>query len=289
MSGRRRKALGRGLDELFPGVGSDDGTEKGSVPVELIDPNPFQPRREWDPVEISALAASVREQGIVQPLVLRRSGDRFQLIAGERRLRAAREVGLREVPAVVRDADDEQMLAMALVENLQRRDLGPMEKAEAFHSLRERFGLSQEAIASRMGMSRSAVANFIRLLDLPEKVQHLLREGRLQMGHGRALLAMEDGERMERLALRAARRGLSVRKVEELVRSETSGPVRRPRTGTGESTAEVKSLEERLQRHLGTRVRVVSRSGSGRIEISFHDLRELDRILEIIGGSGRGS
>jgi len=295
MSGKKRRALGKGLGEIFPGIeGEVESTISGGVDVDLIDPNPYQPRIEWNDEDISSLAASIKAQGILQPLVLRKRGRRYQLIAGERRLRAAKEAGLSIVPAVVREADDKQMLALALMENLQRRDLGPIEKAEGFRRLAKEFNLTQDQIAEQVGISRPAVANFVRLLDLPEKVQDLLRAGRLQMGHGRALLGLRDASSMERTANQAAKRGYSVRQLEELVRTKrqdkpaTSHP--RRRSGASKDR-EIEKLEENLQRSLMTRVRITGAKGSGKgnISISYHSLDELDRLLEIIrrGASGQ--
>ncbi len=276
----RKKALGRGLEALLPVMEREpEGTETVSVDIDRIDPNPFQPRVDWNAEELETLAASIRSNGILQPLVLRRRGKRYQLIAGERRLRAAKTAGLERVPAVVREADDRQMLALALVENIHRRDLGPLEKGEAFRRLSEEFNLTQEEMGSQVGLSRSAVANFIRLLDLPGSVKDLMRSGRLSMGHGRALLGLEDTEAIERLARKAAKRGLNVRQVEEIVGTSgrTSGKRRKKTRG---ATPDEEKLVSRLQRRFKTRVRIRDRGGSGRIEIEYHTLEELDRLLE---------
>jgi ParB family chromosome partitioning protein len=277
-----KRALGRGLDALLPQV-EPEGGQVGGVSVEKIDPNPFQPRRSWETEELEALADSIRVHGVIQPLVLRKASGRFQIIAGERRLRASRMAGLREVPAVVREADDAQMLALALVENIQRKDLGPMEKAEAFSRLGSVFGLTQEEMGKQTGLSRPTVANFMRLLDLPESVKALLRDGTLTMGHGRALLALPGKLAMEKAARLAAARQMSVRHLEEHVRRVVSpSPPRRRKRHS--STPDVKSLQERLQRRLGTRVRVAEKAGRGRIEIEFSSLDELDRLLDILEG-----
>lgn len=286
MTGRKRKALGKGMDAIFPGISDDGGSGAMEIDIGRIRPNPFQPRKEWSREEIASLARSILSQGILQPLVVRRAGGDFQLIAGERRLRAAREAGLEKVPVIVRQADDQQMLALALVENIQRRDLGPVEKAEAFSRLSQEFGLTQEEMGDRVGMSRSSVANFQRLLELPDKVLDLLRRGKLSMGHGRALLGLEDRSRMERLAVAAVNRGLSVREVEDNVRrlTEPGGPTASRKTR--EADAETRSLQDSLQRILKTKVRIRGKGGSGRIEISYHSLDELDRLLEVIRTGG---
>jgi ParB family chromosome partitioning protein len=290
MTKRKRKALGKGMDEIFPGISDDDGQGAMEVSVERIEANPFQPRKEWNSEEIASLARSIASQGILQPLVVRRSGRDFQLIAGERRLRAAIEAGLSSVPVIVRDADDQQMLALALVENIQRKDLGPVEKAEAFSRLSSEFGLTQEQMGERVGMSRSAVANFQRLLDLPGKVLDLLRGGELSMGHGRALLGLSDNSRILRVAVNAAKRGLSVRQLEERVRELNTAGSGTTRRKAGEESAETRKLQDSLQRILKTKVRIKGKGGAGRIEISYHSLDELDRLLAMIravGGTGR--
>lgn len=283
MTRRQRKALGRGMEAIFPGIGEAEGSG-GTIQVDIaaIDPNPFQPRKEWNADEISSLAESIRTQGLLQPLVVRNVGGRYQLIAGERRLRASAEAGLREVPVLVRQADDAQMLALALVENIQRRDLGPVEKAEAFCRLSGEFGLTQEQMAATVGLSRSSVANFQRLLELPEEVLDLLRAGKLSMGHGRALLGLDDDTRITRLAVSAVKRGMSVRHLEESVRQLNSRGKRPPARGSGGCSPETRELQESLQRILRTKVRIREGRGRGKIEITYHSLDELDRILKLI-------
>jgi ParB family chromosome partitioning protein len=274
---RKRKALGRGLDALFDSSG-DDSAAESSLSVDLIDPNPFQPRTAWSDEELASLAESIRRQGVLQPLVVRPWEGRFQLIAGERRLRAARKAGLREVPVVVRDASDRQMLALALIENVQRSDLGPIEKARGIRRLTEEFGLTQEEAGRELGMSRSAVANFQRLLELPVEVREMLEARKLSMGHGRALLGLSDDRAIVRLARLAVRRSMSVRQLEEKV---SGGRKRSGSPGSSERRPpDVRKLEERLQRSVGARVRIRDRQGKGRIEISYSSLDELDRLLE---------
>ena len=275
----RKKALGRGLEALLPHLDAEAiDIEQATVEIDRIDPNPFQPRIEWNPEDLETLAASILAQGILQPLILRKTGERFQLIAGERRLRAAKLAGLARVPAVLREADDGQMLALALVENIHRKDLGPIEKGEAFHRLLEEFDLTQDEMGRQVGLSRSAVANFIRLLDLPDSVQALLRKGSLSMGHGRALLGLSDHTQMERLARKTIRRNLSVRQLEEIVRHP--GSFRRGKKPT--QSPETDRLVTRLQRRFKTRVRLRDNNGTGRIEIEYHSLEELDGILEML-------
>jgi len=277
---RKRKALGKGLEEIFPGIKTEEPLHPVEIDIDLIDPNPFQPRKEWKKEDILSLARSIASQGILQPLVIRRSGERYQLIAGERRLRAAGEAGLKKVPVVVREADDQQMLALALVENIQRQDLGPVEKAEAFDRLSKEFGMTQEEMGRKVGMSRSSIANFQRLLDLPKKTLDILRSGQLSMGHGRALLGLDDSSLISRVAVNAVKRGISVRQLEEKVRRLNSGRPTTPQK-TFES-AETRKLQDTLQRLLKTKVRIKGKGKSGRIEISYHNLDELDRILLLI-------
>ncbi len=290
MTTRKRRALGKGLEEIFPGIDDENNLFRSmEVDIDLIDPNPFQPRKEWKPEEITSLAASIRSQGIIQPLILKKEGKRYQLIAGERRLRAAREAGLKKVPVIVREASKEQMLALALIENIQRQDLGPMEKAEAFQRLSSEFNLTQEDMGNRVGMSRSSVANFMRLLDLPESIKKMLREGKLQMGHGRAILGLNDTSAMQRAAVAAFKRNMSVRQLEEKIRLLVSGTKKKPAAAAKRTTPEEKVLVETLQRLLKTRVRIRGSGKMGRIEISYHSLDELERILDLIRSGAKRS
>jgi len=282
MTKRTRRALGKGMEEIFPGISDDDKLSPREVDIELIDTNPFQPRKQWKKEEIISLARSIISQGILQPLVIRRVSGRYQLIAGERRLRAAHEAGLKKVPVVVREADDQQMLALALVENIQRQDLGPVEKAEAFQRLSSEFSLTQEEMGEIVGISRSSVANFQRLLDLPAQVLDILRTGQLSMGHGRALLGLSNKTLISRMASFAVNRGLSVRQIEERVRKQNSGKEKVVKRSSIMETAEIRGLEDNLQRILKTKVRLSFREKTGKIEISYHSLDELDRILAII-------
>ncbi len=270
------------MEEIFPGIIDDDKLSPREVDLDLIDPNPFQPRKQWKKEEIASLARSIASQGILQPLVIRRIRGRYQLIAGERRLRAAYEARLKKVPVVVREADDQQMLALALVENIQRQDLGPVEKAEAFQRLSSEFDLTQEKMGEIVGISRSSVANYQRLLDLPDHVLDLLRTGQLSMGHGRALLGLSNKTLLSRTAVNAVKRDLSVRQIEEKVRKLTSSKGNKNKNASVTETAEIRKLQDNLQRILKTKVRIKGKKTTGRIEISYHNLDELDRILIII-------
>jgi ParB family chromosome partitioning protein len=254
------------------------------VKVREIRPNPHQPRQSFDEPEIESLAESIRASGLLQPLLVRRERTGgYTLIAGERRLRAARHAGLERVPVVLRDIADERLLEYALVENLQRDDLRPVETARAFRLLVRRFGLTQAEVASRLGKPRSTVANFLRLLDLPQEVQDLLESGRLSMGHGRALAALEDGATQVRLARVAAKDGWSVRQVEEQVRRRQAAEAPRKRDQVRHKDPNVAAAEQTLSRSLGARVAINQlQSGRGRIEIGFASSDDLDRLYRAL-------
>jgi ParB family chromosome partitioning protein len=257
------------------------------IPVEAIAPNPRQPRGAFSEEALAALARSIEEVGILQPIVVRRAAGGFELVAGERRVRAARMAGLSTVPGLLRHSDDAEVLREALIENIHREDLRPLELAAAFQELLEELGTSQDAVAERLGCSRAHVANTVRLLSLPPDVQRLLADGRIQAGHGRAILGLPDDQARSALALRAAAEGLSVREVEELVRRYTQVTVRRRLrpahpTGTDPAVAEV---EEILSAHLSTPVRVRLRRGGGTITVDFATREDLDRIVAEIAGA----
>lgn len=245
------------------------------VPLDRIRPNPFQPREHFDEEETAELAASIRSKGVLQPVLLRREGLGFQLIAGERRLRAARRAGLNSVPAIVREVSDREVLELALIENEQRVDLSPIESARSYARILAEFNLSQVELADVLGRDRSTVSNLLRLLRLPERVQTLVHERRLSMGHARALVTVEEPVRCAAIAERAARQGLSVRAVERLVQ----GTARR-RPARHRPDPELFPFEERLRRRFATQVRIRRRMGRGRIEIEFYSSEDLERILE---------
>jgi ParB family transcriptional regulator, chromosome partitioning protein len=292
MTAQKRKALGRGLAALIPGAAAPRTPEAPGragdglriVAIEDVHPSAAQPRKQFDDARLDELAASIRAQGIIQPLVVRvRDAGGYELIAGERRWRAAQRAGLHEVPAVVRDVAEKRAFEMALVENLQREDLNPIEEAQGFERLIDEFGYTQEALAARVGKDRSTVANALRLLRLPEGVRDLVTAGRLSMGHARALLGLEGAPDIERLARRIVARDLSVRQVEALVRRERDGaPAAAPATAEAASTS-ARDLALRLTRALGTRVKVVEAGpGRGHLEISYHSLDQLDAVLSRI-------
>jgi ParB family transcriptional regulator, chromosome partitioning protein len=285
-----KKGLGRGLSALIPGASQPRGEAYSEglnfkVEVDRVTPSPFQPRRTFDDAKIEELAASIRNQGIIQPLVVRRKGDGYELIAGERRWRAAMRAGLTHVPVVVRDASDHEALQLALVENLQREDLNPIEEANGYRRLQEEFRWSQDEMAEKVGKSRPAIANSMRLLSLPTEVQQEVSSGNLPAGQARALLGLHN----EALILSACReviaRGLSTRETEKLVRHLLLG--RRRRRQVPLIDPDLRSVVEELQRALGTRVRLLpkARSPRGKIEIEYYSLPDLDRIIQTIKGN----
>ena len=279
----QKKGLGKGLSALIPEI--DAPRERPNLEVDRIASNPSQPRRSFDEAKIDELANSVRDQGIIQPLVVRRVGDGYELIAGERRLRAARKAGLREVPVIVREASNSETLQLALLENLQREDLNPIEEAAAYQRLQEEFELSQEEIAQKVGKSRPAVANCMRLLLLPKEVQQEVARGQLPAGQARALLGLENEAMVLAAAHNVIAKGLSTRETERLVKRLKSG--RRRRGGeTSLSDANLRSLVEQMQRSLGTKVRLLHRAGSGRgkVVIEYYSLADLERIIRMMTG-----
>jgi len=280
MTSPKRRALGRGLDALLrPAT-----TDVRSLPVGELHPNRFQPRRDFDPAALAELATSIRAQGLVQPIVVTPDADgRYTIVAGERRWRAAQEAGLEQVPVVVHEVrDDRHLLELALVENLQRSDLNPIEEAFAFQTLQDEFGLAQEEIASRLGKGRSTISNSLRLLNLPARVQDLLRSGRLTAGQARPLLALGRPAEQVALADRAVAEGLSARELEALAAAARS-PTRAAREPRGESLRDVHSAAaaERLTRRLQTRVEIRRRrDGGGVVQIHFFSEEDLMRLYD---------
>lgn len=282
-----RDRLGKGLGALL-GEYLEPQAEAGDIRklrLSAIVPNPMQPRRVFTDGELGDLTASIRENGLLQPLVVRPapgSTDRFELVAGERRFRAVSRLEWHEVPVVVRDADDETLLVLALVENLQREALNPLEEAEGYEALQERFGMKHADIARAVGKDRSTVANLVRLLGLPPSIRKLVEAGDLAQGHARALLTVDDPVRAGELARKAAKEGWSVREVER--RAAGPAPNRRPRKSSPKDPVVI-ALEDALQDHLSTRVEVkAKRGGKGSIEIRFHDAEDFERIFERITG-----
>src|ERR671911_913852 len=278
-----RRGLGRGLSALISAGDSVGGLRFEEVPVSAIRPNSRQPRRQFTETSMKELAASIREVGILQPLVVRSTEGGFELIAGERRLRAAKEAGLDRVPVLIRQAGDNESMELALVENLQREDLNPLETAAAYQALMEGFGLSKEQLANRLGKSRAAVTNTLRLGQLPQTIRHLLEEGKLTEGHARALLGLETEEQMVQLAQRIQSEKLSVRRTEELVREYLSGPPRRtaPEQKSG-APAEFDEASRLMREALELPVRVKPLRRGGKVEIRFREKAELDALLMLL-------
>ncbi len=304
----RKSGLGRGLGALIPTEYSDDGGQERTdvsqleVPIAAVTPNPRQPRTHFDEESLAGLTASIAELGVLQPILVRRAGEgRYELIAGERRWRAAKRAGLQTIPVVVRDADtDSALLEQALVENLHRADLNAMEEAGAYQQLIEDFGLTQEQVATRVGKSRAAVSNTLRLFQLPPAIQALVADDELSAGHARALLGTPDRAYQAALAQRIVRDGLSVRETEEAVRvragqgpaSEPDGPSTTPSTRSGRSAGTKRraepgflELEKLLADHLDTRVSISGTAGKGRVVIEFADLADLERIYRSMAGA----
>jgi ParB family chromosome partitioning protein len=280
-----KKALGRGLDALLPESSAKPLAHPEDIQtlqVEQILPNRYQPRQRFLADETIQLAESIKKNGMIQPIVVRRKGDGlFELIAGERRLRAAKQAGLQSVPALVRNSSDEQALELALVENLQRSDLNPMEEAKGYHRMMREFDHTQESIAQRIGKDRSTVANLIRLINLPPEVQSLVESGDLTTGHAKVVLGVQGPEAQVRLARRIVEGQLSVRQAEHLaVRATRAGRARR----TVRVPAAYPDLEERLRRRLGTRVNIVKNRSGGKIVLEFYSADELDRLVELLLG-----
>ena len=285
---KKRKALGKGLGALIPGAGSArSGGQRDYMfcPIEQIRPQKGQPRKRVDDEAIGRMAESIIEQGVIQPIAVRRAqqAGEFEIIAGERRWRAAQVAGLKEVPVVVKEASTIEAFEMALVENIQREDLNPIEEAEAYKRLMEERGYSQTEIASRVGRDRSTVANSLRLLRLPPKVREMVENGVLSEGHARAVLQAGSQDKMMFLAHKIAANAMSVREAERRSRLLASGKKGSSKGGRAASgSAEVAALVQRLQRVLGARVKLVDRKGKGRVEIHYTSYAELDRILDKI-------
>ncbi|HET9320632.1 MAG TPA: ParB/RepB/Spo0J family partition protein [Bryobacteraceae bacterium] len=287
-----RRALGRGLGALLPtrepiaagpapGIGPD---EANRAAIDQIDPNPMQPRRVFQADALRELADSIRQHGIIQPLVVRRSGTRFQLVAGERRWRAARIAGMSEVPVVVQEIPDDRLLEITLIENVQREDLNPIEFGMALEQMARELNISHEEIGRRTGKDRSTIANAIRLLQLPADLQQLVGERRLSAGHARCLLGLTDEETQRKLAEKIVAQGLSVRQVERMTKRLTEP--RDPASDVDEALdPNVKAAIGEMERVLGTKVRIVEKSGKrGRIEIEYYSSEDLDRIYGVIVG-----
>jgi ParB family chromosome partitioning protein len=282
---KKKRGLGKGLDALFPDMEIDDQNRQPDYfpcDINRIRPNPFQPRRQFPQEEMAELAESVKSHGVLQPLLVRESQNGYELIAGERRLRAAKMAGLFTVPVVVRAIADQQLLALSIIENIQRTDLNAMDEAEAYQRLIDEFGLTQEQVAAQVGKSRSAVANFLRLNQLSDGAKQHVRDGRLSMGHARALLGAETAALQSTACRMVIARALSVRETEKLVTRLNKSLKEEARPRASSEDIHFAGLEEDLGRRFGTRVKIRKRGKKGKVEIEFYNDKDLDRLLSLL-------
>lgn len=281
---RKKLALGKGLGALIPDISETGGMEGGYFYCQIsnIRPNRYQPRKKFKEEELASLSASIKEQGIIQPLLVRKLEDGYELVAGERRLRAAKLAGYRDVPCVVKELTEKQLLEMSLVENIQRENLNPMEEADAYHRLMNEFELTQEETAIQVGKSRSAVANFLRLRQLPISIQESIVDGVLSMGHARALLGISNKAQQLAVWRTVVSKGLSVRETEALVNriKKETGNVRKRKEGSDEIY--FTNISEELSRNFGTKVQIRRRGQKGKVEIEFYSNEDLDRLLHLL-------
>ncbi len=281
---RKKLALGKGLGALIPDIraAGDMEADYFYCQVSLIRPNRYQPRKKFKEKELAALSASIKEQGIIQPLLIRRLDDGYELVAGERRLRAAKLAGYQDVPCVIKDLTEKQLLEMSVVENIQRENLNPMEESDAYHRLITEFELTQEEVAIHVGKSRSAVANFLRLRQLPESIKESIVDGALSMGHARALLGISNKAQQSAVWRAVVAKGLSVRETESLVNrlKKESGDSRKRKEGTDEIY--FTNISEELSRNFGTKVKIRRRGQKGKVEIEFYSNEDLDRLLHLL-------
>lgn len=282
----RKRALGRGIDALIPDFESlaspPDGAPYRLCDIDLVHANRYQPRQRFDPAELEELSRSIRQKGVIQPLLVRPDEVGFELIAGERRLRASRLAGLSRVPVVVREISDAELLELSIIENIQREDLNAMEEADAYHRLMDEFGLTQEQAAARVGKSRSAVANMLRLRQLPAPIRDSLRGGEIRMGHARALLSAGNAARQTAAWQMVCRRGLSVRQTETLVKQLNAGPPAEKPAAANPEDIYFRDLADSLSRRLGTRVAIKRRGRRGKLEIDFYGDDDLNRLIGLL-------
>jgi ParB family transcriptional regulator, chromosome partitioning protein len=285
-----RRGLGRGLSALMADIAVTAQTEAAEprgrdqrLPVELLRPNPDQPRRNFDDTALAELAASIKEKGVIQPLIVRPMGEMYEIVAGERRWRAAQRAQVHDVPVVIRDFTDTEVLEVAIIENIQRADLNPIEEAAGYRALIERFGHTQEKLAEAMGKSRSHIANLMRLLALPDDVQTLLRDGKLSAGHARALITTDNASA---LARKVVAEGLSVRQTEALTKKPASSGTPRTRA-KGEKDADLRALENDLSAALGMPVDIAFNNGSGSVTITYRSMDEMDHLCRVLGNPVR--
>lgn len=278
------RGLGKGIGALFPTETLDSIQNEGQVekiPLQKLVANPFQPRKLFDEETIEELAQSIREHGIIQPIVVRKKGKKYEIVVGERRFRAAKMANLEEIPAIVKEMSEEQMMEIAILENLQREDLTPIEEAEAYQSLIEKLNFTQEDLANRLGKSRPHITNTIRLLQLPEEVRTMVNEGILSMGHGRALLGLKNKKRIPELAKKVVKNSLNVRQLEGLIK-QLNENVSRETEKKVKKDIFVQATESQLREYFGTNVQIKKTKNKGKIEIEFYSEDDLERILDIL-------
>lgn len=281
-----RRALGKGISALIPEKETNRKDEIIYVQTDQIRPNPFQPREDFDTQSIEELAQSIKEKGVIQPLLVRRKGDSYELIAGERRLRAVNSLGLKEIPILVKDVEDKDSLELALIENIQRQGLNAIEEAHAYQHLMDKFNVTQDKISEVLGKARVSITNTLRLLKLPHEIQAEIKKGRITFGHGRALLEVEDENHQRKLAQEIISKGLSVRELENIIKTQRPRGIKR-KIGQGQREPYLTVLEEQLQHTLGTKVRISKRKKRGHIAIEFYSPEELEGIVNKITGGAK--
>lgn len=280
---KKRPALGKGIGALLTSAAQEGGKKYFSCPVEDLKPHSMQPRKTFADDKMAELVASIKEKGVIQPLVVRQQEDHYQIIAGERRWRAAQKAGLDRVPVVIQDVSEDWALEIALIENIQREDLNPLEEAEAYKYLMDSFDLLQEEVAKRVGKNRSTVANSLRLLRLPDKIKDDVSAGKLSMGHARTLLSLDSEEDMREAGDEVIRKKLSVRETEKLVKKIKDFEKAKPKPINKPVDPNQLALVNSLQEQLGTQVRLMPKGKGGKLEISYHDSDGLNRLLELLG------
>lgn len=297
MAAPKKKGLGKGLDALFSSSeintqeisinSTNKAEEKGISYININDikPNKDQPRKSFDEDKINELADSIKENGLIQPIILRKSGKGYEIVAGERRWRACRKAGIKEIPCIVKELTDEQNMLIAIIENMQREDLNPIEEAEGISQMITVFGMTQEQVSKSVGKSRPYITNVLRLLKLPEEIQIMVSEGRLTSGHARALVGLTSSKKQIELAKKIEKEGLSVRETEKLMKSENA-PVKKPAKRKAEKNADVKRVEEDLKTVLGTKVNLAHNGKKGKIEIEYYSREELDRLIDLLKSLG---
>lgn len=282
----KRMALGKGLGALLPEFGQAESKALLYCGIEEIIPNRSQPRKHFDESKLQELAESIKEKGILEPLIVRRTDQGYELIVGERRWRAAQKAGLKEVPVVVKEAEGREALEISLIENLQREDLNPIEAAEAFKHLIEEFNISQEDLSKRIGKDRTTITNTLRLLKLPLEVRNQLLQNRITSGHARAILSLESKEKQKELCALIIKKGLSVREAEALAKRWSEKPKKSitPAKKRGDLESQLSSLQDSLRKYLGTKVHITQKGKKGKIEIEYYSHEDLERIVEAILG-----